>query len=421
MEKSLVKDMIIEYQDMVKDIKLVQRDIVLSDNFNYVFVGLRRAGKSYLMYWQVQHLLERGHLIDEILYFNFEDDRLIDCALSDLELIKSCYEEMYAHTPIFFLDEVQQVTGWEKFVRRLADQKYRVYVTGSNAKMLSNEIATTLGGRFVIQEVFPYSFLEYLKLRGIEPDEFWYHKRRTEIVRQFEPYFIFGGLPELELAQDAEKRLWLSNLYNKIFFGDLVSRYQIRNDTALKVLIRKLAESVKQPSSYNRLTNIVSSTGKKIKTDTVIDYLGYLKETWLIFSLENLASKLVDKETNKKYYFIDNGILNLFLIDPNTFLLENMVAIQLRRLYGDQVYYYSQEMEVDFVLWESHVAIQVSYSIHDRQAREREIKGLLSLPDNLKIVKMFIITKNEEETIEENGKTIEVVPIWQWLIDGIEK
>lgn len=421
MEKSLVKDMIIEYQDMVKDIKLVQRDIVLSDNFNYVFVGLRRAGKSYLMYWQVQHLLERGHLIDEILYFNFEDDRLIDCALSDLELIKSCYEEMYAHTPIFFLDEVQQVTGWEKFVRRLADQKYRVYVTGSNAKMLSNEIATTLGGRFVIQEVFPYSFLEYLKLRGIEPDEFWYHRRRTEIVRQFEPYFIFGGLPELELAQDAEKRLWLSNLYNKIFFGDLVSRYQIRNDTALKVLIRKLAESVKQPSSYNRLTNIVSSTGKKIKTDTVIDYLGYLKETWLIFSLENLASKLVDKETNKKYYFIDNGILNLFLIDPNTFLLENMVAIQLRRLYGDQVYYYSQEMEVDFVLWESHVAIQVSYSIHDRQAREREIKGLLSLPDNLKIVKMFIITKNEEETIEENGKTIEVVPIWQWLIDGIEK
>ncbi len=137
--------------------------------------------------------------------------------------------------------------------------------------------------------------------------------------------------------------------------------------------------------------------------------------------MENLASKLVDKETNKKYYFIDNGILNLFLIDPNTFLLENMVAIQLRRLYGDQVYYYSQGMEVDFVLWESHVAIQVSYSIHDRQTREREIKGLLSLPDNLKIVKMLIITKDEGETIEEDGKTIEVVPIWKWLIDGIEE
>lgn len=187
----------------------------------------------------------------------------------------------------------------------------------------------------------------------------------------------------------------------------------------MRVLIRKLAESVKQPSSYNRLTNIVSSTGKKIKTDTVIDYLGYLTDTWLIFSLENLASKLVDKETSKKYYFIDNGILNLFLTDPNTFLLENMVAIQLRRLCGDQVYYYNQGMEVDFLLWESHVAIQASYSIHDRQTREREIKGLLSLPYSLEIVKMFIITKDEEETIVENGKTIEVIPIWKWLIDGM--
>ena len=419
MEKSLIKDMIIEYQNMVKEIKLVQRDVVLSDNFNYVFVGLRRAGKSYLMYWQIQHLLKKGHLLEEILYFNFEDDRLEDCTLSDLQLIKNCYEEMYEHTPIFFLDEVQQITGWEKFVRRLADQKYRVYVTGSNAKMLSSEIATTLGGRFMIQEVFPYSFLEYLKVRDVEPDQFWYHRERVKIVRYFESYFIFGGLPELELAQDVEKRLWLSNLYNKIFFGDLVSRYEIRNDTALKVLIRKLAESVKQPSSYNRMANIVSSSGKKITTDTVLDYLEYLKDTWLIFSLENLAAKLVDKETKKKYYFIDNGILNLFLTDPNTFLLENMVAIQLRRLYGDQVYYYSQDMEVDFLLWESHVAIQACYSIRDQQTREREINGLLSLPDNLEMAKMLIITKDEEEIIEQNGKRIEVIPIWKWLIDGI--
>lgn len=418
MERSLIKDMIIEYQDIVKDIQLVQRDIALSANFNYVFVGLRRAGKTYLMYSQIQHLLRNGHVIDEILFFNFEDDRIANCSLSDLELIKNCYEELYAHKPIFFLDEVQQVTGWEKFVRRLADQKYRVYVTGSNANMLSNEIATTLGGRFMIQEVFPFSFSEYLKVRGIKLDQFWYHRKRAEIVRQFDPFFTFGGLPELEFAQDAEKRLWLSNLYNKIFFGDIISRYQIRNGTALKVLVRKLAESVKQPSSYSRLTNIVSSTGKKIKTDTVIDYLGYLKETWLIFSLENLAGKLVDKETNKKYYFIDNGILNLFLTDPNTFLLENMVAIQLRRLYGDQLYYYSKDKEVDFLLWESHIAIQASYSIRDPQTRDREVSGLLSLPNELKITKMLIITKEEEDIIEEQGKTIEVVPIWKWLIEG---
>ena len=122
------------------------------------------------------------------------------------------------------------------------------------------------------------------------------------------------------MAEGQEKRQWLSSLFNKIFFGDLVARYSIRNDMALKVLIRKLAESVKQPSSFTRLANLVSSTGKKITTDTIIDYLNYLEDTWIMFSLENYASKLADKVSNKKYYFMDNGILSLFLMDPETSL-----------------------------------------------------------------------------------------------------
>jgi predicted AAA+ superfamily ATPase len=417
MDKNIIKDLILEYQSFVGKVKLIPRDIMLSNNFNYVFVGLRRAGKSYLMYRQIQQLLVQGHAIEEILYFNFEDDRLMEVTTADLDLIKRCYEEMYAHTPIFFLDEVQLVEGWEKFVRRLADRHYRVYVTGSNAKMLSSEIATTLGGRFLIQEVYPYSFAEYLNARGMKIDQHWYHRSRTEVVRLFEPYFLFGGLPELNLIEEHEKRFWLSNLFNKIFFGDLISRYQIRNDTALKILIRRLAESVKQPSSYARLANIVSSAGKKIKTETIVDYLAHLKETWLLFSLENLAAKLVDRETNKKYYFIDNGILSLFLIDPQTFLLENMVAIQLKRLYGDDVYYYSQGQEVDFVLWNAHIAIQASFSIRDAETRSREIKALLSLPEQLGISQRLIVTKDEEEVIVQDGCTIQVIPVWKWLIE----
>lgn len=147
-------------------------------------------------------------------------------------------------------------------------------------------------------------------------------QNRTEIVRTFSDYFSYGGLPELMLIETIEKRQWLSNLFNKIFFGDLITRYSIRNDLAMKVLIRKLAESVKQPSSFNRLTNIVSTTGAKVSTDTIIDYLNFLQATWLFFSLENYASKLVEKISNRKYYFIDNGLLNLFLIDPVTSLLE---------------------------------------------------------------------------------------------------
>ena len=414
--KDLIKRLIAEYQREVMNVRLIERDYEMADGLNYVFVGLRRAGKSYLMFRQIQKLLKNGHSIDEILYFNFEDDRLAILNTADLDLIKICYEEMYDHKPLFFLDEIQIVPNWEKFARRLADQNYRVYITGSNAKMLSSEIATTLGGRYMIQNVYPFSFKEFLTSAGIDcNDKNAVFRFRTEINKTFETYFRFGGLPETVKVDN--KREWLSNLYQKIFFGDLISRYQIRNDFALRVLIRKLAESVKQPSSFNRLANVVSASGKKISTDTVIDYLGYLKDSWLIFPVENLAAKLADKELNKKYYFIDNGILNLFLLDPQTSLLENLVAIQLRRLYGEDVYFYHNGIEIDFYMPEIQLAIQVCYHLNETETtRKREVNALLQFAKYTKIKKMLIITKDEENIISENGMEIEVISIWKWLL-----
>lgn len=417
MEKNVLKTLIVEYQQFVKGITLIERDIHLSAQLNYVFVGLRRAGKSYLMYQQIQNLLKEGHKVEEILYFNFEDDRLVNLTVEDLDLIKVCYEELYAYRPIFFLDEIQIVQHWERFARRLADQKYRVYVTGSNAKMLSSEIATTLGGRFIVQNVYPFSFREYLKANNIMVEPTWYFKNRAEIVRSFSEYFYYGGLPELELVEGAEKRQWLSNLFNKIFFGDLITRYSIRNDLAMKVLIRKLAESVKQPSSFSRLSNIVSSAGAKTTTDTIIDYLEFLQATWLIFSLENYASKLAEKVSNRKYYFIDNGLLNLFLIDPVTSLLENLVAITLRKKYEDELYFYHQNIEVDFYIPAEKLAVQVSYSLKEETTRKREIAALLKMAAVMEVEKLLIITNDEEEVIIENGKEINVIPIWKWLLE----
>lgn len=417
MEKNVLKTLIVEYQQFVKGITLIERDIHLSAQLNYVFVGLRRAGKSYLMYQQIQNLLKEGHKVEEILYFNFEDDRLVNLTVEDLDLIKVCYEELYAYRPIFFLDEIQIVQHWERFARRLADQKYRVYVTGSNAKMLSSEIATTLGGRFIVQNVYPFSFREYLKANNIMVEPTWYFKNRAEIVRSFSEYFYYGGLPELELVEGAEKRQWLSNLFNKIFFGDLITRYSIRNDLAMKVLIRKLAESVKQPSSFSRLSNIVSSAGAKTTTDTIIDYLEFLQATWLIFSLENYASKLAEKVSNRKYYFIDNGLLNLFLIDPVTSLLENLVAITLRKKYEDELYFYHQNIEVDFYIPAEKLAVQVSYSLKEETTRKREITALLKMAAVMEVEKLLIITNDEEEVITENGKEINVIPIWKWLLE----
>ena len=415
LRKDLIKDIIVENQRFISSVSFFERDYAFEDALNYVLVGLRRAGKSYLLYQRIHQLLEIGHRMEEICYFNFEDDRLGIMTLADLDIIKSAYEEMFDTLPIFFFDEIQIVDGWEKFARRLADQKYRVYITGSNAKMLSSEIATTLGGRYMIMEVFPLSFAEYLSFSGINMKEKnALHLYRKEIVKYFEFYFRFGGLPEV--MNVADKRSWLSGLFNKVFFGDLIARYDIRNDFGLRILAKKLAESVKQPSSYNRLANVVSSTGKKASTDTVIDYVNYMCESWLLLPLENIIGKLTERNTQRKYYFIDNGILNLFLPDPEASLLENMVAINLIRKYKNEVYFYHNGVEVDFYLPEQKKLIQASYSLQDESTFQRETEALVKVSKRLEVNDLMIIAKDEETILEKDGKTIQVVPLWKWMI-----
>lgn len=415
MTKDSIKYLISYYQNFVKSISFERRQYDLEPAANYVFVGLRRAGKSYLMYQQIHNLLDAGHSIEEILYFNFEDDRIDAVDKSDLDMIKTCYEEMYDCRPIFFLDEIQNIAGWEKFARRLADTGYRVYITGSNAKMLSSEIATTLGGRYMMMDVYPFTFSEYLMFKRIDvSDQNVLYKYRNDIMKAFEEYFHDGGLPETLLMND--KRSWTSSLFNKIFFGDLVARHQIRNDFALRLLIRKLAESVKQPTSYNRVANIVSTAGKKISVDTVIDYIAYLQESWLILPFENLSARLSEWGSNKKYYFVDNGLLGLFLIDANTSLLENIVAIRLRQKYGDQVYFYNKNIEVDFVVTDEDIAIQVAYSLVDPETEKREVDALLKFNAVMPMQQLMIITKEEERVIVKNGIEINVTPIWKWAL-----
>ena len=419
MDKNIAKKLILENQQMVKELSFIRRNVEFEPHSCYVLVGLRRVGKSYMLYQRIHDLLQQGHSIEEFLYFNFEDDRLTDIQLSDLDLIKQAYEEIFEHKPIFMLDEIQLVDGWEKFARRLADHKYLVYITGSNAKMLSKEISTTLGGRYIVQNVFPFSFQEFLKSKDIQLEKQWEYLDNAHIKRAFNEYFHFGGLPELVLREEPFKRQWLGNLYNKIYFGDLISRYNIRNTAGLKVLVRKLAESIKQPQSYNRLANIVSTVAGKVKQETIVDYLEYIKETCMIFSIENIEAKLQDKISNKKYYFIDNGILNLFLLDPETSLLENMVAIYLYETYGEDLYYYNDNIEVDFCLFEHDKAIQVSYSIQDDKTFERETKALLAYSKRFDCKELFIITMDEEKEINLDGNIIQIIPLWKMLLKGI--
>ncbi|HQA59147.1 MAG TPA: ATP-binding protein [Fervidobacterium sp.] len=357
--------------------------------------------------------------MDEILYINFEDERLIGMTSNDLNLILEVHLEMYGKKPILFLDEIQIIEGWEKFARRMADIENRIYITGSNANMLSQEIQTTLGGRFLTIDVYPYSFKEFLTANEIIADKNSLSSTVTkaEILRLFNEYFYFGGLPEV-IKYNA-KRDYLSGVFQKIYLGDIASRYSVNNIFALRILFKKLAESIKQPISFTRIKNIMSTTGVKVGTQTIINYIEYAKDAWLISSIQNIAGKLAEKESNPKYYFTDNGILNLFLIDGETSLLENLVAITLLRRYGrtDSVYFYNKGVEVDFYIPEDELAIQVSYNLNKSDGTfERETGALVKFSKVFNCRKHLIITRNSEQKLNIENTTIDIVPVWKWVL-----
>lgn len=416
MERETIRRIILEGQEFVNEVSLHERPFFFEENGNYVFVGIRQAGKSYLLYQRIQQLIRAGHALEEMVYINFDDERLRLMKADDFDLILQAYATMFDGRPILFFDEIQNIEGWENFARRLVNQKYRVYITGSNAKMLSREIATTLGGRFWNAAVYPYSFAEYLNAVGISLSRNWTSGRQSaEVSKAFENYFLFGGFPQL--PEIVAKRAWLNEIYSKIFFSDLVVRNKVRNEEALSLLVRRLAEGVKQPVSHTRLANLIASAGIKIGKATVIDFIRYLKESCLIFPLENYAAKFADRNSNQKYYFIDNGLLNIFLTDSATSLLENIVAIHLYKQFGNQLFFYNQNIEVDFLLPDRRIGYQVCYSLKEENTYRREVDALLKLHAFFPLQQMYIITKDEERTIPcEGGATIEVCPVWKWLL-----
>ena len=419
MDKNILKIIISDNQVEVPKYKVIPRDFEFEEFGNYVFVGIRRAGKSFLLYQRIQQLLAQGVQWDEMLYINFEDERLVDMSLEDLNLLLEVHLETYGKKPILFLDEIQNIAGWEKFARRMADTKHRVYITGSNAKMLSRDIQTTLGGRYIPVDVYPYDFKEFLTANEISFNEqsLLSTEGKAKLLQKFNDYFYYGGFPES--AEFTGKRDYLTSVYQKIYLGDIAIRNSVDNTFALRIMFKKLGESVKQPLSFNRIANIVSSTGARVGTQTIINYIEYAKDAWLISSIQNIAGKLVDKETNPKYYFTDNGILNLFLLDGNTSLLENLVAINLLRKYGrnDAVFFYNKGIEVDFYIPDETTAIQVCYSLNNNDTTfDREVKALLKITKVLDCSKLLIITRDTEQILELDNKTIEIIPVWKWLL-----
>ena len=418
MNHDLIKTVIFDQHEIIKNVNLIKRNYSFEYALNYVLVGLRRAGKTMLLYSIVKDLINNGIDWNQIIYVNFEDERLIEFTMEDFNDIVLVKNELGDKKGYYFFDEIQNVNGWEKFVRRLADQKEFVYITGSNAKMLSKDISTALGGRFISRYVSTFSFEEFLDGKEIlhEESDLLTTSSRGKIIRMFDEYFTYGGFPET--LNIKSKREYVSNVYQKIILSDVMSRNSIRNEKAMKLIVKKIAESVRNEISYSKLHNIVRNIGSTISKDALIDYIGYLKDAYLLFDIKNYFASFLEKESNPKYYFSDNGLLNLFLIDKKSSLLENLVGIYLYNKYDNELYYLKSSktgVDIDFYVPQDSLVVQVAYSIQG-EARQREIENLVKYAKLSNQDKLVIVTHDEEESIIYDEFEIQVIPAYKFVL-----
>lgn len=384
--------------------------------------GLRRAGKSTLLYKIVRDLVESGVDWNRIIYINFEDERLAEFSIGDFNDILSVHSELSTQLGYYFFDEIQNVNGWEKFARRLADAGERVWITGSNAKMLSSQIATTLGGRYLVKHVTPYRFDEYLDASGIAHDSnaLYSTKAKGSIAGAFDAFYQHGGFPE-SLRYDSPRE-YVESVYQKVLLGDIAARNNVRNPDALRVLMKKVAETVCNETSATALHGMLNALGYKISKATLLDYLAMARESYLLFKVTNVVAKFVEREGNPKRYFSDNGLLNLFLIGKEPALLENEVAVAMLDAFGEELHYLKSPkngIDVDFYVPEQGLAVQVAYSLSD-SAKPREVGNLVKLANiSDSALRLLIVTKEEERVIEEDGKRIEIKPAWKFLLQDL--
>jgi uncharacterized protein len=375
-------------------------------------VGSRRAGKTYLMYQLMQQIKDRTNII----YINFEDERL-QLSASELQVVIDAYLELYPNkkNPYIFFDEIQEIDGWEKFVRRVYDTiSHHVYITGSSAKLLSREIATSLRGRTITYEVYPLSFQEFLRFKGIVTDSNS-TKGKATLRKMFDVYLQRGGFPETVTMEEEVYRRTITNYFEVMLYRDIVERHDITNVLPLKRLLKRIIGNIARDLSIHKIFNDLKSQGIKVSKDSLYKYLEYAEDAFMVFTLNNF-SESVSQQGAKKSYSIDTGmssLLSFTLSQDLGRLLENIVFLELKRR-GKDIFFYRDKHECDFVIKEKErisKAVQVCYEL-DEQNKEREIEGLRTAMARFHLKKGIIITRDQRETFGN----IEIVPVWTWLL-----
>ena len=421
MKISDIEKVLLEQQDELEVLEgevLIHRpeeDLInLNSKLAQVVIGVRRSGKSTLCF----NALRKAGV--HYAYANFDDERLEELETKDLDNVLQTLYKIYGKFDYLFLDEIQNIDGWPLFVNRLLRQRIHIIITGSNAKLLSTELATHLTGRHHKIELFPFSFKDWCSIKDVEYTRLT-TKNKGLLSKAYEEYFRQGGFPELISGEENPKE-YISTLIDNIISQDIKKRYKIRNIDALKRLAHHILNETPTLIVKETLQNIIGIKSER----TLGNYLMYLNQTYLISTISKYSSRSRERARNEKSYVIDVAFMdkreNAFSGENLGWRLETIVYLELlRRKAGtenDIYYYQGRNAEADFVVCDGNKTLavyQVSYDISNERTRKREIKGCIAGAKATKCDNLFLITDHESEVIEEDGYTIQVVPIWEWL------
>jgi len=415
----------------IKEILIRQKETILSKKYGIeravlrelkseirlphvvVLTGLRRSGKSTLL----RQLIKKYYKDEDFYYINFEDERLFNFPANEFNRLYEALISLYGKKKTFFLDEIQNVTNFETFVRRLYEEGFKFFITGSSATLLSKELGTKLTGRHVDIIVRPFSFLEFLELKGVKINKESIYKIeiKVKIKKYFEEYLIRGGMPEYLIYNDPEL---LTRVYEDTVIKDIAVRYKIDNVAILRQLYFYLINNFANKFSYNSLKKVTS-----IKSvNTIKKFISYLEETYFAKTINKFDYSYKKQIINdKKFYVLDNGFIGVLskkLTNDSGWLLESLVFNCLNNFH--EIFYYCDKKECDFLIVknkEIKQAIQVCYELNEEN-REREVGGLSEAIEKFKLKEGLLLTNSQEEELELNGKKIVIKPVWKWLLEG---
>jgi len=434
--KDLIKEILIEFhQDELPNVIKRAIDIPkLPSTIRkaFIFIGMRRVGKTFLMYQHMENLIANGLDKRKLIYINFEDDRLASFKVDDFQTILDVYFELYPdfihnNDLHFFFDEIQNILDWEKFIRRLLDkEKMSIYITGSSAKLLSKEIATSLRGRCLTKEIFPLSFSEFLNYNNIRESPYLTSKDKSVIKHYCHNYLTHGGFPETLQLSENLRRQTIQSYINAAVFRDVIERYNLSNSALVKTFLNHCLQNIAAPLSVTKLYKTLKSLGETATKSNLYMYLKYFEDAYLLATVPLFDYSARKRQVNpSKVYCVDSGIIGAYSIKiamEYSHCLENAVYIYLRKKEYEGIYYYKTHSgkEIDFVAQSLNGQIelfQVCVELSDEKTKQREITALVEAANELHITHARIITSDTTEHYEINNITIDVIPYWQWSIN----